>query len=209
MADDTTKIQLPDGRVTSARWDDFETAGDKPSENIVVADRFDPLHTMPSEWLRARVCQWMDTIESPDQDYWMGTYAENGRWIWCASMGDKYVPLQHRVEYAQRVCRAVNKHAGFGGVWFTGWILGGHEFYLMWKQPDGDIGIPMQCGLPFTEIAKWDLSVWVMHCAEAIATMYEIHETAETTPGQQVHLSQGQKMDTDNHLAKAAAQNIL
>lgn len=204
------QIQLKDGRVTSGRWDDFEAVGERPTENIVIADAAsERIHTMPEEWLRSRVRGWMNITESPNLDFWIGTYTSEGRWISCSSRDNNYVPMMHRVEYARNICRLVNRHCAQGGAWLAGWIRGGHEFYLLWKDPDGDISVPIECDKPFTELMGWKNDVWVMHCNNALKIKREIDEVAEVSPSQQVKLAQGQPMDTEKHLNEAAPQIIL
>lgn len=206
MSDDTVKIQLPDGRTSSARWDDFETVGEKPTENIVTADSAAQVHEMPETWLRSRVRGWMELRESPGLDFWIGTYTADGmnsRWIFCSSRQDNYVPLMHRVVYARDVCRYINRHCAYGGAWLTGWIRGGNEFYLLWKDPDGDIAIPLECDKPFVQILGWPMDVWAQHCNDAIKLRHDWLEAMELSKSQQVKLAQGQSMDTASHLAAA------
>lgn len=218
---DSIPIQLPTGQITSGRWDDFEAVGNNPTEKIIVADTGTQIHDMPEQWLRSRVRGWMELIESPNlakegeapmNDYWIGTYTADGRnskWISCSSRNDQYVPMMHRVEFARDVCREVNKYASNGGAWLTGWIKGGHEFYLLWKDPDGDIAIPLECSQPYSQIIGWGKSPWVVHCQNAIEAWRDIYKAAEIKQSQQRKLAQGEKMDVDKHLATAAPQLIV
>jgi hypothetical protein len=211
MSSDSTKILLPDGRVTSGRWDDFEAVGDRPTEKIVVADRADQVHDMPETWLRARVRGWMNLTVSPDMDFWIGTYTSNGsnsRWIYCSSRDDTYVPLLHRVDYARRVCRGVNQRCANGGAWLAGWIRGGHEFYLLWKEADGDLAVNLECDKPFTHIVGWTIDDWAQHCVDAMKLQRDWTEAMELTNGQVARLAQGQRMDEQAHLQRAPEQTI-
>lgn len=209
---DRVVIGLNDGRVTSGKWDDFEAVGNKPTERIIVADSSDQVHDMPEQWLRSRVRGWMEMSESPDMDYWIGTWTAEGqrsKWICCSSRDNQYVPMLHRVEFARRVCRAVNKHAANGGAWLAGWIRGGHEFYLLWKDEAGDIAVPLECDKPFIYIMGWSLDVWIMHCNDAITVKREIDRDTEIAKSQQVKLAQGEKMNETKHLSEAAPQIIV
>lgn len=212
MDDGTVRVALPDGRTSSVRWDDIEAAGINPPADIVTADVAEQTHEMPEAWLRARVRGWMELSESPGEDFWIGTYTAGGassRWIQCSSNKDRYVPMQHRVVMAREVCRALNKHCAHGGAWLTGWIRGGGVFYMLWKDPDGDIAVPIDCEKPFTEISKWAMEDWVRIGDEAVKARNEIYAVAEIKNTQQVKLAQGQDLDMPAQFRAAPKQEIL
>ena len=198
---DSIRIQLPDGRTTSGRWDDIETGNlsEKQAPKIIVDEKLnEAIHELPENWLRARVRGWMNLNESPDQDWWVGTYTADGRWIWASSNQDTYTPLMHRVEFARRVCRFINKNCAHGGAWLAGWIRGGHEFYLLWKDPDGDIQIPLEFGQPFTVLNGWTNNDIAEHCEQAHAVWVEWHRNLDKTGSQEKKLAQGEQVSAAN-----------
>ncbi len=195
-------IQLPDGMTTSIRWDDIET-GNNPgvdAPTIIVDERLtERLHDMPETWLRARVRGWLEVTESPSQAWWIGTYSADRRWLWASSEMNTYTPLQHRIEYARRVCLHINKTSRQGGVWFAGWIRGGSEFYLMWKDADGDICVPLECDRPFTIIQNWNGDVWVNHCETALAVRKQWVENMELSKTQRPKVAQGERVSPEHY----------
>jgi hypothetical protein len=125
------------------------------------------LHTLPEQWLRARFRGWLTMIESPDLNFWAGCYTADGKWICCSSNQDGWHPNDRRMNYAMNVNRHINRHASHGGAWMTGWIKGGHVFYLCWKDPDGDIQIPIECDKPFVVLKNYTHFDWERHCNAA------------------------------------------
>lgn len=191
-------------RSTSLRWDDVEHFGgvvpDQP--RIIVDERLaSSVQEMPEQWLRSRVRGWMELTESPDLDFWIGTYAGR-QWIWCSSRGDSYAPLQHRIDYARGVCKHLNRACAHGGAWLTGWIRGGHEFYALWKDPDGDISIPLECDVPFTQLIGWSNYNWEQHANGAIEVWRRFQEAIDASPDQKKSLAQGQRVSA-THLKEA------
>lgn len=176
--------------------------GAAESSELVVAESVGALgHHVPEQWLRARVRGWMELHESPGFDYWIGTYTEGGRWIHCSSNGDRWAPSQSKQQYAMDVCRNLNAQLSSGGAWLAGWTLDGRCFYLLWKDADGDIQIPIECEKPFISIRDWKPSVWETHATAALGVWSEWHKNQEYGKGQQVKLAQGDKV-SPNHLSE-------
>ena len=180
-----------------------ESLGESGSSIALVSDKaVKHLHEMPETWLRSRVRGWMELCESPDLAYWIGTYTAEGKWIYCSSNVDTYMPKQFRQVYAMDVCRYLNRQCNFGGAWLAGWFRGGREFYLLWKDQDGDIQIPIESNLPFIALQKWRLSSWEQHACTAYAVYSENKANNEIKGRDTVKVAQGEKT-SDQHLANA------
>ncbi|MDP2621807.1 MAG: hypothetical protein Q8P46_16800 [Hyphomicrobiales bacterium] len=173
----------------------------QPSQ-IILADTGEQLHRMPEQWLRARVRGWMEINESPDFLYWIGTYTADGKWIFCSSNADRWAPKDYRQLYAQEVCRHLDRQCAFGGAWLAGWVQGGRVFYMLWKDKEGDIQIPIECDKPFIALQKYTLSDWERHCCSAYKVYSEWKRDLEMTNSQQVNVAQGEKT-SPGHLAEA------
>ena len=204
------QVAVGDGRTTAIRWDDQETGhllSEKP--RIEPADRIDErVHGMPENWLRTRMRGWMDIEESPGLSWWIGTYTTEGKWIWASSNENSFVPMQHRIDYARRVCRHVNRECSHGGAWFTGWSMGGATFILIWKDPDGDIQLSAPCDRPFTIIQGWALEDWAEHCEQMWQMWCERLDAIELKKSQSAKLAQGQSMNEKQSLAEAPPVGI-
>lgn len=157
---------------------------------------------MPEDWLRSRVRGWMELHESPNELFWIGTYTRDGQWIWCSSGPDKWAPGPRKQDFAMRVCRFVNQEASRGGAWITGWIRGGREFYMLWKDPDGDISCPVEFSTPLSALERWPLSAFGRHADHAIEITLGWRRDIDTTQNQRVKLAQGEKPSA-NHGSEA------
>ena len=177
----------------AARQDDklFGEAEQGPS--IILSDAAEHVHQLPEQWLRSRVRGWIELQESPGLAYWVGCYTPDGRWIYCSSDADRWAPKPYRQEYAMQVCRHINKQCSHGGAWLVGWIRGGREFYMLWKDPDGDIQIPIECDKPFIALQKYTLFDWEGHCNAAHGVYTEHQRNIEMTESQQVKRAQGER----------------
>lgn len=209
MNDEPVKVDLKDGRRTTVRWDDAEAgAAIEEKPRILVDEKLnESVLELPENWLRSRVRAWMDSTESPDMDWWIGSYTPEGTWIWASSGKNSYTPLMHRIDFARRICKYVNRDCNNGGAWLAGWIRNGREFYLLWKDPDGDIAIPMEFPQPFNTLVGWNNEDFAEHCAQAHATWVEWHKNMEYSRNQQRKLAQGDTV-ADNHLAEAPPVGI-
>jgi hypothetical protein len=187
------------------RLDDLLTTGQTPEVSRVVMPEshlHEHLHQLPEHLLRSRVRAWVGVIESPDQDFWIGTYTADGKWIWCASRNDRWLPVEYRVAFAHKVCRHVNKAINNGGAWLCGFIRGGRQFYMLWKDADGDIQIPIEFDHPFMVMSKWPMDSFEKKCAVALGIWSEHRRGLELGKDQTVNRAAGQKT-TKEHLAVA------
>lgn len=169
--------------------------------SLIVTDRQYVDHSLTDELLRARVRGWMN-LEAGGHDFWIGTHTTEGRWIHCASRRDTYAPSSEKRAFAMRVCLHINKQLTMGGAWLCGWLLDGSRFYLLWKDPDGDIQIPIECDKSFAHISEWELDAWSRLCFEALTAWAEIHAGPELARGQGKLVAQGEQV-SPTHLDKA------
>lgn len=161
---------------------------------IIVSDRIDGGgHRLSDELLRSRVRGWLERNESPGMAFWVGAYSASGKWIFCSSNHDRYRPTAELMTYAQDVCRHLNRHVAADGAWLTGWIRGGREFYLLWKDKDGDIQIPIEAQKPWLVLQRYTLDDWEKHATAALGVWSEVHKNMDYGPGQQVHRARGQQ----------------
>lgn len=210
-ADINTPVQIDigEGKSTAMRWDDQETGHlltDKPK--LAVSEKIDErVHDLPENWLRTRMRGWMALEESPNRAWWIGTYTSEGNWIWASQdvlgQTDRFIPMQHRINYARSVCRHVNRECAHGGAWFAGWCMGGRTFILIWKDPDGDIQLSLPCDRPFTIIQGWTLDDWAEHCEQAWQMWCERLDALELAHDQVKKLGQGQQMNEQESLRQA------
>lgn len=181
----------------AGRLDDLLFVGEQARElkpNLIITDKIDaPGHHMPEAWLRSRVRGWMESIESPGEAYWIGAYTAEGLWIYCSSERDSWAPQGYRQDYARKVNAHLNRQCQFDGAWLTGWVRGGREFYLLWKDKDGDLQIPIEANKPFISLSKYTVEDWERHACTAWATWSEHHKNLELGKGQNKLVAQGEK----------------
>ena len=162
---------------------------------IILEDRLESGagHRLSEDLLRARVRGWMERHESPGMDFWIGAYSASGKWIYCASRRDSYRPPQEQMKYAMDVCRHLNRHVAGEGAWLAGWIRRGREFYLLWKDKDGDIQVPIEAQKPWLVLQRYTLDDWEKHATAALGVWSEWHKNMEYGRGQQVRLAKGEQ----------------
>ena len=186
---------------------DDRIVSESSTSSILLSDAADHVHQLPEQWLRSRVRGWMELVESPGLAFWIGTYTPEGKWIFCSSNSDMWAPKPFRQEYAMRVCRHINRHCANGGAWLTGWNHGGREFYMLWKDPSGDLQIPIECDKPFVALQHYTDDDWAKHCHSALMVWTEHTRNLELTESQTVNLAQGEAI-SPNHMAEAPEQTI-
>jgi len=167
-----------------------QPAADKA--RFIIAGKAEVDHAVGELELRARVRGWMDH-EAAGDNWWIGTFTIDGRWIDCASMDDTWRPTAAKQTYALDVCRHLNRAAHGNGAWLCGWI--GHtEFYMLWKDAEGDIQIPASCGRSWRELRNWNVEVWEKHAATMLVKWAEHHKNMEYGKGQQKELARGEAL---------------
>lgn len=178
-----------------------------PAPLLVQPAKEAALHRLDDAWLRARVRAWMEVVESPDLDYWIGTYTAQGGWIYGSSNADRWLPSVKRQLMAQEVCKFVNAHCAEGGAWLAGWIRGGSVFYLLYKDADGDLQIPIECEKSFAALQEFTHFDWANHCLHAIEVWKEVRRNLELSAAQQVKQAQGERT-SENHFKEAPPVGI-
>ena len=188
-----------------ARIDDHAFTGEAQPAGVIVAEKLPSGgHQLPEQWLRARVRGWMEITESPGLAFWIGTYTADGKWIYCSSDTDFWRPAQFRIDYAMKVCRHLNQHVPFDGAWLVGWIRGGREFYLLHKDRDGDIQIPIECDKPFIAIRDWLPTDWEKIAATAHLQWVQWQKNMEYNRSQQKAVAQGEAVTPAHFTAEPA-----
>lgn len=159
----------------------------------IITDHKIDSHSMPTEWLRARVAGWMWAV-CEGFDWWAVAITRAGEFIYASS--DKVqedIPESDKREYARKVIRYLNRECNHGGAWLAGWI-GKRDFVLLWKDQDGDLQIQNVCDVAWDEIRNWDMEDWAEQAEQAHAVYRRINGAMEWSASEQVKLAQGQRM---------------
>lgn len=152
---------------------------------------YETTHNLPSQWLGARMVAWMFD-EAQGAMWWLCALTCDGVYRY-ASHNNMHQPPEDMQQYARNVCRYINKVANHGGAWFTAWF-DDRRFYLLWKDRDGDIQIPIECDLGWESIKDWKAEDWAEQAEQAHAQWMDFHSKIEYGAGQQVCLAQGEKL---------------
>jgi hypothetical protein len=140
-------------------------------------------HNLPDKWLTARAVSWMNS-ETTGR-WWLMSYTANGTPVSASSKG--YQPSIERQEFAKNICEYLNLQNNADGAWMAGFVDKDHEqsFYLLWKDCDGDIRIPIEFPQSFIELSTvWKLDDFLGHSAEAIAALKEYEYALDFNKGQ-------------------------
>lgn len=188
----------------------MQAGSDSGAQPLILTDNIEPGsgHHLDEGWLRARVRGWMHLIESPDQDFWIGSYTADGKWIYCSSRGDTWAPHPAKQDFAMKVCQHVNRQAAGDGAWLTGWRLGNREFYMLHKDVDGDIQIPIEFGQGFSRLREWELHIFENHAVAALGIFSEFKRAPEAAKSQLVKVAQGEKVSKDHYRAGVRASGL-
>lgn len=148
-------------------------------------------HSLPTEWLGARLVAWMFD-EAGGSKWWLCALTCEGDYRYASHDNQHKPPLDH-VEYARNVNRFVNRVANHGGAWVSGWF-DDVRFYMLWKDKDGDLQIPIECDLGWERIKEWKPEDWAEQAEQAHALWKAHWDDLEVSRSQQVCLAQGQKL---------------
>lgn len=149
------------------------------------------MHALHDNWVASRVPLWMFS-EFPGETWWLCAQLADQKLIY-GSYNNHYEPRPARKDYAESVLRHVNRTAGYGGAWMCGWVRDERLFYLLWKDEDGDIQVPIECEKPWFRIREWKVEDWEGQCHMAVQTYLEFIQNLELQTGQTVKLAQGQR----------------
>jgi hypothetical protein len=153
------------------------------------------IYRLPEEVIGARV--WGFLYFESQGHYWVCAQLQNGRFRQRGTdllQGGNWSPGEEKKSYARRVCAAMNKHCRHGGLWFVCWIHDGMQFFLLWKDADGDIHIPIECDKPWIVIREWPMAVWERHGEEAWEAWREVWKAVEPDPAGQALVAQGEAL---------------
>lgn len=150
---------------------------------------FDATHTLPSDLLGKRIVGWMDD-EANGQPWFICALTMEGHYR-LRSDDDMDCPDIERINLAKVICYHLNKTANHGGAWLTGWI--GEEFYMLWKDKDGDIQIPIE-SKKYDTIKEWAMSDFVEQANQAHLIWENWHKDMNYRKGQQVMLAKGERL---------------
>jgi hypothetical protein len=150
-------------------------------------------HSVPAEWVASRMVSWM-MEESEGRPWWVTGLTPHGKFIH-ANFPESYFPKPERQAYAHHICYELNKQLHYGGTWLAGWLHGGNRFYLLWKDRDGDIQIPIDCDKPWHIIRQWPVDSWLNNANAAYETWFQIMEQIEANQDQTVKLAQDRPLN--------------
>lgn len=158
----------------------------------IITSRAGGTHSLPTEWLGKRMLGWM-FLESQGSPWWLCAVTREGSFKLASHDGSQQGPSVEHEDYAKRVAWHLNQVADHGGAWFTAWI-DGVRFYLLWKDSDGDIQIPIECDLGWHHIADWTPDDWAEQAEQAHAAWTEFYRNIaeQAGPLKTVNLAQGQ-----------------
>lgn len=159
---------------------------------LIIADRVrGATHNLPDAWLLSRLVPWL-FVESNGSDWWTAVLLADGKVV-TKSHPETYTPPEDRQLFAKHILNFLNRECSHGGAWVVAWIDKGRRFYLLWKDKDGDIQIPIECDQGWWRIKGWDLEAWGEHAEQAWAVWKEWHDNLEMTGMQTIKLAQGER----------------
>lgn len=126
------------------------------------------LHNLPDNWLTARAVQWM--FSETVGNWWLTTFTSDGTPLFAANP-KTFLPSGEDRALASSVCKYINKHAHNGGAWMAGFIDKDRpqQFYLLWKDSDGDIHIPIEFPQSLKELKEnWKLDDFLYQADMAV-----------------------------------------
>lgn len=167
-----------------------------------------PTHAMADHLIGARLRGWMhveaggtmaeiDGLKVPDLpakvDWWVCGVTADGKVIAWDSTPTQTMPMtQNRRFFAMQVLARLNARASEGGLWLVAWFDGGRRFYLLWKDQDGDIQIPIEIDVPWFRLREWTPDDFLKMAVASHITWSNIHRNMEYREGQQIRLAQGE-----------------
>ncbi len=158
---------------------------------MIITDRPGGTHSLPTEWLGKRVVGWMFDEAGP-APWWVCALTRDGEWRYATHHPMGSEPDAEHKEYARKVCTHINRVANHGGAWLVAWI-DNLRFYLLWKDSDGDIHIPIECDKGWEAIREWTVEDWAEQAEQAHALWTEFHADLGIKDSQKIKLAQGQR----------------
>lgn len=165
------------------------------------------VHSLADDLVGLRVVGWMNT-RFPDAAWWMCA-VRGGRFNSASNVDPMHwFGKEGAFSYAKQVLAHVNKQAAYDGAWLAGWIEppaeGAQEiFYLLWKDRDGDINIPIQNPLGWMRIRGWKPEDHEEHCHQAHRVWAQWHKDMALKPDQYAKVAQGEKVSAEHFIRSA------
>lgn len=163
------------------------------SQIIHVADEQNT-HALPDAWLGARVRGWMFD-EAKGAHWWITALTTDGKWREAAFPDSSALHADNK-QLARSVVRYLNTNCAHGGAWLAGWI--GPQFYLCWKDSDGDMQVVEEFPIPNVRLSAFNLDDFAEHAEQMLAIWKEWHYGMEYAPGQTVKLAQGERVSREH-----------
>ena len=160
------------------------------------------VHGLDDRLIGARLLGWM-VRESAGTNWWICGLTHDGKIIaWdstaqAASLDTALDIGKHKTHFAVQVLSALAE-VGNDGTWLVAWFDNCKRFYLLWKDADGDIQIPIEIDVSWLRLREWKAHHFVEHATTAMATWQKIHDNMEYGAGQQKFLAKGDKPTDPN-----------
>lgn len=151
------------------------------------------IHGLDDRLIGARLLGWM-VRESNGTNWWIVALAHDGKVVsWDSSGQNLLVIPKDRQHFAIRVLSALNADAGEDGLWLVAWFDDCKRFYMLWKDQDGDIQIPIESDISWLRLREWSPHDFVKQAAAAFVTWEKWHENMEYGRAQQIKLANGER----------------
>lgn len=157
-------------------------------------------HTVSDRQIEARLLQWMLT-EANHTNWWVCGATHDGKVVCWDSAADRRTPYlipKDRQYYAVRVLSKLHE-LGLPGTWLVGWIDDCKRFYLLWKDDDGDIQIPIECDRSWLSLREWDMDTWASMAMTAYLQWQEMERVVDASPNQRFSPANGEQAPSLTH----------
>jgi hypothetical protein len=129
--------------------------------------------------------------EAKGSQWWICALTVDGKWKEAAFPEAVNLHGDNK-QLARSVVRHLNAQCGHGGAWLAGWI--GAQFYLLWKDSDGDLQLVEEFPVPNERLVQFTLDDFAEHAEQMHAVRREWTHNMDLSTAQQVKLAQGQRM---------------
>ena len=162
---------------------------------VMTLDRaIEHTHNLPEDWLRARVVGWMNAegVQNFQKTWWWILAITGEGQVRTAQSDPERAPTLLSQDMARRICVYINRECAHGGAWLVGYF--GEMLYLLWKDWDGDIQIPIEVPKPLHMLLGWSMNDFAEHCEQAVSRWVEFHKNMDYGRNQQKKVAQGEKL---------------
>lgn len=151
------------------------------------------VHGIDDRVIGARLLGWM-VRECGTANWWISGLTKDGKILaWDSTgLGTLQIP-KDRQHFAVRVMSALAREASEGGLWLTAWIDDGKRFYLLWKDEDGDIQIPIEIDVAWLRLREWPMQEFIDQAAGAFKLWEEFHANMDYSRSQKIMLAKGDR----------------